>query len=124
MAEAAKTAPTLSGAVLRRHLCDHNSLTKTIPVQLKRFVQRRVYSVRKELTKQHVDGFDLNDSFGSLTEFCEKNLFSTLMLKHNDAEDPYHLRPFDFVVLGSQVTAEHNLVRITFGCSATLSAPS
>ena len=33
------------------------------------------------------------------------------MLKHNDAEDPYHLRLFDFVVLGSQVTAEHDLVR-------------
>ena len=49
--EAAKTAPTLSGTVLRRNLMDHNSPTKTIPVQLKRCVQRRVYSVRKELTK-------------------------------------------------------------------------
>ena len=34
------------------------------------------------------------------------------MSKHNDAEDPYHLRLFDFVVLGSQVIAEHDLVRI------------
>ena len=30
--EAAKTAPTLSGAMLRRNLCDHRSPTKTIPV--------------------------------------------------------------------------------------------
>ena len=33
--EAAKTAPTLSGSVLRRNLMDHNSPTKTIPVELK-----------------------------------------------------------------------------------------
>jgi hypothetical protein len=113
--EAAKTAPTLSGATLRRNLCDHNSPTKTIPVELKRCVQRRVYNVRKELTKQHVDGFELDDSFGALTAFCEDNLFSTLLRKHNDAEDPYHLRLYDFVVLGSQVAAEHDVVRITFG---------
>ena len=31
--EAAKTAPTLSGSVLRRNLCDHRSPTKTIPVE-------------------------------------------------------------------------------------------
>ena len=67
--EAAKTAPTLSGATLRRNLCDHNSPTKTIPVELKRCVERRMYSVRKKLTKQHLDGFKLDDSFGSLTEF-------------------------------------------------------
>ena len=90
---------------------DHNSPTKTIPVQFMRCVQRRVSSVRKELTKQHVDGFELSDTFGSLTSFCEENLFSTLLLKHNDAEDPYHLCLFDFVVLGSQVTAKHDLVR-------------
>ena len=40
---------------------------------------------------------------------------STLMRKHNDPEDAYHFRLFDFVVLSSQVTAEHDLVRITFG---------
>ena len=34
--EAVKTAPTLSGSVLRRNLLDHDSPTKTIPVQLKR----------------------------------------------------------------------------------------
>ena len=34
--EAVKTAPTLSCAVLSRNLLDHDSPTKTIPVQLKR----------------------------------------------------------------------------------------
>ena len=48
--EAVKTAPTLSGAVLRRNLLDHGSQTKTIPVQLKRCVERRVYAARKEVS--------------------------------------------------------------------------
>ena len=48
--EAAKTAPTLSGAVFRRKFCDHRSPTKTIPVQLKRCVERRVYAARKEVS--------------------------------------------------------------------------
>ena len=37
------------------------------------------------------------------------------MRKHNDPEDAHHFRLFEFLVLGSQVTAEHDLVRITFG---------
>ena len=85
-------------------------------MQLKRCVERRVYSVCKELrvTKQQVDGFELDDSFGSLTEFSDSKLFSTLLRKHNDPEDSYHLRLFEFLVLGSQITAEHDLVRFTF----------
>ena len=42
--KAVKTAPTLSGAVLRRNLLDQGSPTKTIPVQ------RRVYAARKEVS--------------------------------------------------------------------------
>ena len=114
--EAVKTAPTLSGAVLRRNLLDHASQTKTIPVQLKRCVERRLYSARKDLTKKHVDGFELDDTFGALTDFSESNLFSALIIrKHNDPEDANHFRLFEFLVLGSQVTAERDLVLITFG---------
>ena len=114
--EAVKTAPTLSCAVLRRNLLDHASQTKTIPVQLKRCVERRVYSARKDLTKKHVDGFELDDTFGALTDFSESNLFSALIIrKHNDPEDANHFRLFEFLVLGSQVTAERDLVLITFG---------
>ena len=113
--EAVKTAPTMPGSEIRRNLLDHDSPTKTIPVKLKRCVERRVYSARKNMTKKQLDGYELNDSFGSLTVFAEINLFSTLMRKHNDPDDAYHFRLFDFVVLGSQVTAEHDLVRITFG---------
>ena len=69
----------------------------------------------KKMTKRQLDSYELNDSFGSLTVFAEINLISTLMRKHNDPEDPYHFRLFDFVVLGSQITAEHDLVLISFG---------
>jgi hypothetical protein len=113
--EAVKTAPTMPGSEIRRNLLDHDSPTKTIPVKLKRCVERRVYSARKQMTKKQLDGYELDDTFGSLSVFAEKNLFSMLLRKHNDPEDAYHLRLFDFVVLGSQVTAEHDLVRITFG---------
>ena len=88
--DAVKTAPTLSGAVLCRNLLDHNSPTKTIPVHLKQCVKRHVYTARKDITKKQLDGYDLNDSFGSLTVFAEINLFSTLMRKHNDLEDAAH----------------------------------
>ena len=37
------------------------------------------------------------------------------MRKHNDPEDAHHFRLFEFLVLGSQVTAERDLVLITFG---------
>ena len=74
-----------------------------------------MYSARKDLTKKHVDGFELTDSFGSLTDFSDLNLLSVLMRKHNDPEDVFHFRLCAFLVLGSQVTAERDLVRITFG---------
>jgi hypothetical protein len=44
---------------------------------------------------------------------CEANLFSDLMRKHNDPENTYHFRLFEFVVLGSQVSPERDIVLIT-----------
>ena len=55
--EAVKTAPTLPGSDIRRNLLDHDSPTKSIPVQLKRCVDRRVYSTRKNMTKKQVNGY-------------------------------------------------------------------
>ena len=42
------------------------------------------------------------------------------MRKHTDPEDAYHFRPFDFVVPGSQITPEQDLVLITFGSLSML----
>ncbi len=93
---------------------DHDSPTKTIPPQLQRCVQRIVQNVRTQVTQQHVDGFDLKDSFGSMHVLCASNMFSDLMRKHNDRREAYHFRLFEFVVLGSQVSAERDIVCITF----------
>ena len=74
-----------------------------------------MYTAQEDITKINLDGFDLDDSFGSLTVFSAQNLFSDLMRKYNDPDDACHFRLFDFVVLGSQITPEQDLVRITFG---------
>ena len=74
-----------------------------------------MYSARKDLTKKHVDCFELTDSFGITDRFQRNQKVSALMRKHNDPEDAYHFRHFDSVVLCSQVTAERDLVLITFG---------
>ena len=62
--EAAKTAPTLSGAALRKNLGDHNSPTKNIPPSLKRSVQHIVYTVRKDMSAQHL-GSEVDDSLAT-----------------------------------------------------------
>ena len=38
------------------------------------------------------------------------------MRKHNDPEDAYHFSLFEFVVLGSQISPERYIVRITSSC--------
>ena len=63
--EAAKTAPTLSGAALRRNLGDHDSPEKKIAPSLKRSVQHIVYKVRKDMGAKHL-GSETDDSYGKL----------------------------------------------------------
>jgi hypothetical protein len=94
---------------------DHDSPRKNILPYLKRCIERLVYNASKEVTKKHMDGFDLEDSFGSLDVFCGNNLFSDLMREHNDPKDAYHFQPLWIVALDSQVTAERDIVCVTFG---------
>ena len=110
--EAAKTAPTLSGAAILRNLGDHDSPEKKIAPSLKRSVEHIVYKVRKDMSSKHL-GSETDDSFGNLIKFTEDNDFSTLLTKHNDPEDPYHFGLFQFVVLGSELRAQRDIVRIT-----------
>ena len=116
--EAAKTAPTLSGAALRRNLGDHHSPTKNIPPSLKRSFQHIVYTVRKDMSAQHL-GSEVDDSFGNLLKFAEDHDFFALLTKHNlnDPENPYHFNLFEFVVLGSEFIAQRDIVRITLSSS-------
>ena len=110
--EAAKTAPTLSGAALRRNLGDHDSPEKKIAPSLKRCVQHIVYTVRKDMGAKHL-GSEVDDSFGNLQQFAEDHEFSALLTKHNDPADPYHFDLFEFVVLGHEFSAARDIVRIT-----------
>jgi hypothetical protein len=110
--EAAKTAPTLSGAALRRNLGDHDSPEKKIAPSLKRSVQHIVYKVRKDMGAKHL-GSETDDSFGTLLQFAQDNNFSELLSKHNDPEDPYHFDLFQFLVLGHEFSPQRDIVRIT-----------
>jgi hypothetical protein len=63
---------------------DHDSLTKTIPPQLQRCIHGIVQNVCKQVAQQHLDGFDLKESFRSLLLVRQNKLFSDLMCKNND----------------------------------------
>jgi hypothetical protein len=48
----------------------------------------------------------MDDWLGPFSAFCDCNMWSELMCKHNDHTDSYHLSLFGFVVIGSKVKAE------------------
>jgi hypothetical protein len=68
------------------------------------------------LTARQLDGCKVEDSFGALTTLFAKYDLRELVRKHNrdDPADSYHLPLFEFVVIGSEVTAERDLVRLDF----------
>jgi hypothetical protein len=113
--DAAITAPQLSGGQLRRNM----QLTPTWQTvrtnKLQRSVQRRVYNVRNKLTvtKKRLDYAEI-DLTALWLSLCKSNDWRELVRKHNDPDDSYHLRFFYFVVIGSEVIAERDIVRINF----------
>jgi hypothetical protein len=52
------------------------------------------------------------DSFGSLTEFCIRSSWSGPVRKHNDPAIDYHLPLYEYVVIGCELIAERDVVRI------------
>ncbi len=52
------------------------------------------------------------DSFGSLTEFCICSSWSELVRKHTDPAIDYHVSLYEFVVIGYEVIAARDVVRI------------
>jgi hypothetical protein len=100
--DAVVTAPQLSAAMLRRNMQMHGSPTKTIPAEHLRSFQHQVYRARKTLCAQQLKGFDLDDSYGKMQEFADFHLWSTLVRRHNDPEDGYHIGLHDFCVIGHQ----------------------
>jgi hypothetical protein len=119
--EAVVTAPQLSAVQLRRNMLQHDSPTKTIPPELLRSVRHQVYRTRKELGARQLKGFELDDSFGKLQEFADTHMWSTLVLKHNDPEDDFHIGLHDFCVIGHQNEAALDVLRLNLASLWTLS---
>ena len=69
-------------------------------------------------------GSETDDTFGNLLQFTEDHDFSDLMHKHNDPEDPYHFDLFEFVVLGGELRAQRDIVRITFSSPTLCASPT
>ncbi len=52
------------------------------------------------------------DSFGILTEFCIRSLWSELVHKHNDPAIDSHVSLYEYVVIGYELIAARDVVRI------------
>jgi hypothetical protein len=79
LSEAAVTAPNLSAEVIRRNLLMHDSPTKTIGVQYRQSVRRRVRHASKNMTAKQLGCVIMDDYFGALTEFCSRRAWPELM---------------------------------------------
>ncbi len=58
----------------------------------------------------------MDNKFGSLTTFAQENRWSEseLVRKHNDADDPYHLKLFEFCIISTDVQAARGIVHLNF----------
>jgi hypothetical protein len=112
LTEAAVTAPNLSAAVIRRNMLLHESPTKTISVQHRHSVTRRVRCARKNMTAKQLGCVIMEDSFGGLTDFCSSRTWPELVRKHHDPMDDYHLPLNDYVMIGHELIAERDIVQI------------
>jgi hypothetical protein len=110
--DAVVTAPQLSASMLRRNMKLHDSPTKTIPAEHMRSFQHQVYRSRTKLCAQQLKGFNLDDSYGKLHEFAVCHLRSTLVHRHNDPEDGYHIGFHDFCLICHQNEAAFDVLHM------------
>jgi hypothetical protein len=118
LSEAAITVLNLSGSAIRRNMLlhdtthDDDSPIMTIGAEHSRSVIRRVRYASKNLTTKHLGGFMIADRFSSLTEFCIRSPWSELVRKHNDPAIDCHLPLYEYVVIGCDLIAARDVVRI------------
>jgi hypothetical protein len=112
--QAARTAPGVSAAQLRRNMLTHNSPTKTIGPEHARKIQRIVLKEHKKVMEEQLQGAAVDDSFGSLSVFAEENRWSEMVRKHNYPDNSYHLKMFEFCVIGYKLQAARGIIRINF----------
>jgi hypothetical protein len=77
-----------------------------------RKIQLLAYKERKKVQQQMLQGAAVDDKFGSLTSFAEENRWSELVRKHNDEDDPYHLKLFEFCINSFDLQAARGIVRL------------
>ncbi len=53
------------------------------------------------------------ESIGQLAEWCELNLLSRALMRHNDPSDDYSLPLHEIFVLGYDIKPERQLIQIT-----------
>ena len=111
--EGARICPQQSAAVLRRNLsaAAENSPEKQIDPKFLRSIRHRVKTVRKQLTIQKLEGFHIDDSYGSLFRFCVENKWESLVQEHNSG-GAFHLDMYTPVVIGFDIQAAHDIVNI------------
>ncbi len=95
-------APQQSAAQLRRNmqLAGRDSPGKNIARELLRCVQRVVRLSRAQLTIKQLQGFDIDSSIGSLSQFADAKWFRTLLDRQNDPEDDFLFDLYSPVVIG------------------------
>ena len=93
-------------------LFDPDSPGKRIGPSYLRSMQRRVKLTWDILTVKQLDGHNIENTYGSLGQFAEANWFRSLIDRHNDETDQYHLDFFKPVVIGRDLNAKRDIVHI------------
>ena len=114
VADAVTIAPQQSGAQLRRNMAmaGPSSPGKLIDSALLRSVQRRVQTSRTQLTQRKLEGLAIDTSYGSLTQLASAMWFRSLIDRHNDPDDEFHLNLFKPVIIGRDIKAENDILHL------------
>jgi hypothetical protein len=75
-------------------------------------MQRVVRVSRAKMTIRQLQGFNIDSTFGSLTQFADAKWFHTLLDRDNDPEDDFHFDLFSPVVIGRDINASSDIVHI------------
>ncbi len=65
-------------------------------------MQRLVLASLAQLTVKHLQGFDIDSSFGSLALFAEAKRFLSLLELNNDPGDTFHVNLYSALVIGRE----------------------
>jgi hypothetical protein len=64
------------------------------------------------MTAKQLCSVIMDDCFGALTEFCSRRAWLELVRKHNDETNDYHLPLYEDVVIGFELIACRDILRI------------